>query len=82
MFSWPMVTFIILSELSPVVLCKAQSWTEAKILLVFCREGLLQKVLQNVDSLSEYGIYLFIFQNSGISLGYGSASGLLLSFLE
>lgn len=82
MFSWPMVTFIILSELFPIVLGKAQNWTEAKIFLVFCREGLLQKVLQNVDSHSEYGIYYVFFQNSRISLGYGSARGLLLSFLE
>lgn len=65
MFSWPMVTFIILSELFPIVLGKAQNWTEAKIFLVFCREGLLQKVLQNVDSHSEYGIYMFFSRTAG-----------------
>lgn len=60
MFTRPMIILIIPSELSPIVQCKAQNWTEAKILLVLSREGLLQKALQTVGSLiPEYCIYFF-----------------------
>lgn len=60
MFSRPMIIPIIPSELSPIVQCKAQNWTEAKVLLVLSREGLLQKTLQTVGSLiAEHSFYLF-----------------------
>lgn len=81
MFSRPMIIPIIPSELSPIVQYKAQNWTEAKILLVLRREGLLQKTLQTVGSLTaEYSFYLFLEQQD--VPGYSSARDPLLSFLE
>lgn len=60
MFTRPMIILIIPSELSPIVQCKAQNWTESKISLVLSTEGLLQKALQTVGSLTpEYCIYFF-----------------------
>lgn len=55
-----------LSPLSFLQLHKAQNWTEAKILPAFCRAGLFQKALQNVDPLiREYTFFFFFPRTAG-----------------